>query len=141
MDYWAHLREQYARQYESAVEFPGHIPLAEVLSRMMDCDVYCSASLGEGSSMARGMALCLGVPVVTTNCGEAADLARDVSHVRLADPMDADGYQAQLQAMCQDSLANCVTVCGQSVAEWRRVLEPAIEMSRWAEALRTLPAR
>jgi glycosyltransferase involved in cell wall biosynthesis len=132
--YWTERRGQAARAQGLSTFFPGHIALEDVLEHMLGADIYASATLGEGSSAARARALAVGIPMVTTRCGELAD-DPGADHVRLVPVADADAFEAALAQLAQDVLARTV-VDEEAVARYRARFDRAGEWAPWVALLR-----
>jgi glycosyltransferase involved in cell wall biosynthesis len=104
-------------------------------------NLYASATLGEGSSNATLAALICGLPIVATDCGGLADLARDEPHVALSEPGDRDAFRDSLREMYSRILSTRVEASDELIARVHRSLDPATERHGWQQAvLRTLAA-
>lgn len=113
----------------------GHLEQASLLKLMSTHCCYVSATLGEGSSSARISALCMGLPIVSTNCGELADVAQAANHVWLADPGDLDHFHEMLLQACEDLMAARVMVDPTLVSEWRTSFASDREWAAWAQLM------
>jgi len=133
--YWQKLREDFATRYHDDIDLHGHADLQRLWEAMHASDIYCSPSLGEGCSLARSAALCMGMPIVTTRCGEMPDVAANVSHVRMSPPGDRDGYLTQLRAACYEAMDQSIVVDPARVQEWRAHFSPARELELWGQLL------
>ena len=134
-DYWRATKAAWQERFADAVEFRDHADVTEVWQRLTASDIYCSATLGEGCSLARSAAMCVGIPVVTTRCGEAADMAEGASHVRLCDPGDPDGFHEALKQACADVFAGTMHVDTERVAQWRAEFDVSRERELWVRVL------
>ena len=76
----------------------------EIVDYICDSDIFASATLGEGSSASRALALCLGIPMLTTAYGELAD-DPGVPHVRLVPTGDAMSFHQALCSLAADLIA------------------------------------
>src|SRR5438874_333130 len=113
------------------IRLHGHIDPESVRTHLLSSDVYCSATLGEGCSLARSAAMVTGIPIVSTNCGELADLASDVPHVRLSQPADSSGFLEALRDMCVGVLTGRVTIDTSAVDRWCHYFRPEREQEEW----------
>jgi glycosyltransferase involved in cell wall biosynthesis len=133
--YWNGIKREFREHFGDVVAFCDHAEVMEIWRMLVESDIYCSATFGEGSSLARSAALCIGVPVVTTQCGEMADLAEGASHVRLANPGDAEGFYEALRQACLDSASGAMQVDSNRVALWRADFAVSRECVQWNEVL------
>lgn len=134
--YWETLRSRAVAAGGSAIRFSDLLDdrgVGELLGR---CDLYCSATLGEGCSHARVSALCAGVPLVTTACGEIPDVAAGTPHVRICPPADENAFVATLRAACADIVNGEIPVDLQRVQQWREHFAPERERSAYLAVLR-----
>lgn len=115
-------------------ELRGHVDAATLWPVMAASDLYVSPTLGEGSSLARSAALCIGMPVVTTRCGEMLDLDA-ASHVRLAPPADYASFLRVLRDACVAMRDGTLTVDAARVQSWRRHFTAERERDEWREVL------
>lgn len=138
-EYWAARRRELDADASLPVCFPGYLPRAQIIDAICEADLYASATLGEGASAARALALCLGVPVVTTACGE---LANDpgAAHVRRVPVADAAAFHDALHALAADLLAGRVRVDDAAVEGFRARFDPRREWAAWSSLLRRVAA-
>jgi glycosyltransferase involved in cell wall biosynthesis len=129
--YWQGRKQEMAERYGGDVEFRDHQSLADVARLLESGHMYCSATLGEGCSLARAAALVAGIPIVSTRCGELPDLAADASHVAIARPGDADGYARSLAEMCARVAGGDIRVDEALIARWKRYFHPVREAREW----------
>ena len=104
----------------------------QILNLMRQADIYCSATLGEGCSNARLQALALGMPMMTTRCGEMTDLAEGIGHVRLAEPGDLEGYKSGLRRMVAATLDGGIKVRPAVIRKWRARFHASEEIRAWS---------
>lgn len=130
-DYWRDVRLEALRRFPAGFDFDDYIAdEADLADRLLQSDIYCSATLGEGCSNARLRALVYGIPIVSTKCGELADLAGGARHVWLAAPGEAEGFHDLLSnAICE--IQNDTVVIDQRLEEWRTYTDPARERREW----------
>jgi glycosyltransferase involved in cell wall biosynthesis len=138
-DYWTARRRAMADDPSLPACFPGFLPRARIVDAICDADLYASATLGEGASAARALALCLGVPMVTTACGE---LAHDpgAAHVRLVPVADAAAFHDALHDVAAGLHAGRVTIDEAAVDGFRARFDPGREWTAWASLLRGVAA-
>ena len=136
--YWQNLRSSFSEEFGGRVEFHDFLSLSEVGCYLSKASVYCSPTLGEGCSNARVAALCAGLPMVTTACGEMNDVASNVNHVYLVPPGDPDAYLSALRLACRDCLQGKLLVERAHVEEWRNYFTFQREVSQWEALLATV---
>jgi glycosyltransferase involved in cell wall biosynthesis len=132
--FWQPVLDATTQSLGPAFTYLGHIPREQVHALVGEASVYCSASLGEGSSAGRISALCSGIPMVTTRCGEFVCEVPAMSHVRLVEPGAADEFASELAALVADVSAGTVKVDWEQVEHCRASFSPEAEWSAW-EAL------
>ena len=133
--YWEQKRVEYAERFGQAANLSLYQPQPGLWQEMAHYDIYCSPTLGEGCSHARIAALCMGMPIVTTVCGEMPDVADKIRHVCLSSPADFDMYREQLRDAVLRLLSGRLMIDSDAVEEWRRYFSPARETAEWAEFL------
>jgi len=133
--YWSALRESYLARFGTSLMLGDYIDAADVPAFLLGGDIYCLASLAEGCSQGRCGALAVGMPIVSTRCGELPDLAEGVCHVRLAAPADQDGFTTTLRRACRDVLTRGIAIDTSRVDEWKRHLAPERERAAWIAAV------
>jgi glycosyltransferase involved in cell wall biosynthesis len=133
--YWSALRASYLSRFGTALTLGDYVDAAEVPAFLLGGDVYCLASLAEGCSQARCGALAVGMPMVSTRCGELPDFAEGVSHVRLAAPADHEGFTGALRLACRDVLNGGIAIDTSRVDEWKRYFAPERERAAWVAAV------
>lgn len=138
-EYWCARRRQLKEALPNRVEFPGYLTLSEVAGRMSMASIYANATLGEGASAARARALCLGIPMVTTACGELSDFPGS-SHIRMVAVGDADGFRDALLDFTRLSTDSGIVVDDDLVDGFRRRFDPATEADSWLELVRLASA-
>lgn len=134
--YWSALRESYLARFGTLLMLGDYIDAAEMPAFLLGGDIYCLASLAEGCSQGRCGALAIGMPMVSTRCGELPDLAESVSHVRLAAPADQEGFTGTLRQACRDTLTGGIPIDTRRVDEWKQLFAPERERAAWIAAVR-----
>lgn len=137
MDYWE-KRMASLLKASPDVTFPGFVSRDVIYSAFQTADIYCSATLGEGSSSGRIAAVCAGLPIVTTRCGEMESGMDDVSHVSLANVADPNDFLALLRIMVRRILKDGVRIDRNIVEIWRERFSPSREMSDWLALIRSV---
>ena len=132
MAYWNQRQQNIMERFSPHAEFPGYVTQEDIHAAFRFADIYCSATLGEGSSSSRIAAACSGLPMVTTRCGEIDDDFEGVSHVRLSNVADADGFLTQLRSMVEDIQQGRLRIDMSAVERWRERFSAEREMSAWA---------
>jgi glycosyltransferase involved in cell wall biosynthesis len=133
--YWHKQRQRLWERFPDAVFLHDHLELPQVWQLMLQTNLYCSATLGEGCSLARAAALCVGMPIVTTATAEILDLAADAPHIRLAPPGDAEGFRQALRQAIQDIRDRRLTVDAGRLPEWREHFSANRERHEWLQLL------
>ncbi len=133
--YWAERRGEASQAPGLSTSFPGHLTLDNVLERMLTADIYASATLGEGSSEGRARALCVGIPMVTTRCGELFD-DPGADHVKLVPIADVPAFSGALARLARDLLQAGFTVNDDAVTAYRGRFDRQGEWARWIDVLR-----
>jgi len=136
--YWKMRQEQFTGTMSPHVEFPGNVSRKAIYAALNAADVYCSATLGEGSSSGRIAALCAGLPIVTTKCGEMESGMDNVSHVMLASPADAAAFKEKLRIMVQELLNGTLRIDRDVIDNWRERYAPERELSDWVALINSV---
>jgi glycosyltransferase involved in cell wall biosynthesis len=134
--FWERERARLGAELGDRVRLLDWIEPSALQELRMGSHLYCSATLGEGCSLARLAALATGMPLVSTRCGELPDLAADLAHVRLAPPGSIDGLAAALDETARGLSRLAETIDGAALDRLRRHLTPARELAQWETVLR-----
>lgn len=73
--YWETARREWRGHFRHDASFGEYVPKDQVEGVLLGGDIYCSASLGEGSPNGALFALALGMPVVAPRSSSLADIA------------------------------------------------------------------
>ena len=100
-NYWEKKYKQLQKLYPCSFFYRGVVNTKEILKNLMDSDIYCSPTLGEGCSNSRLKALSVGIPIVSTSCGEIFDFCSDykTNFIRLAQPAEINDFTKSLEKM------------------------------------------
>lgn len=138
VDYWRGARSLWTERLGPAAQFHGHVPKTEVERLLLDGDVYCSASLGEGSPQGALFALALGMPLVGPAASSIADLTdpgRD--RVALFRPGDLEELYRCLAGMVRRVREYPRAPDRERIDGLRRHLRQA-ESDAWTEAIESV---
>jgi glycosyltransferase involved in cell wall biosynthesis len=134
--YWERERARLSDEFGDRVRFLDWVDKPKVYDLLLASHLYCSATLGEGCSLARLAALALGMPIVSTACGELPELAAAMGHVRLVPPGSVDHLSAALEETAR-ALPSLALKIDQRVLETlRKHLSPSRELAQWEGLLR-----
>jgi glycosyltransferase involved in cell wall biosynthesis len=133
--YWNERASFLKRRYDDRVLIEGFKEKQWIEKMLQSSSLYCSATLGEGSSAARIAALCAGIPVLTTRCGELWENAASATHVRLVGVGAAEEFATSFKSFCVDLLKGEVVVDEAAVNEWRRTFDRKTEWAAWETLL------
>ena len=86
---------------ESAVVFPGHVPLDDLRALYSGCALFAFPSLYEGFGMPPLEAMACGAPVVCSNASSLPETVGDAA--LLVDPRDPDGWTRAMTRVADDA--------------------------------------
>ncbi|MBS0186230.1 MAG: glycosyltransferase family 4 protein [Proteobacteria bacterium] len=98
--YWTNLKEKFKENYQNSFFYSDFVESSEDLrTLLLNSDIYCSPTLGEGCSNARIQALCVGIPMVTTQCSEILDFypLLNPKFIELSLPGEIEGFTSALE--------------------------------------------
>ena len=104
--YWQKWKDDTTSRFGDKIVLEGFLKQEEVDERLSQCDIYCSASLGEGSSAGRLNALRCCVPVVTSATGEMCEPVIDHNNARLFSAGDFSGLISCLNGLLSEMATN-----------------------------------
>jgi glycosyltransferase involved in cell wall biosynthesis len=133
--FWNKQIQLYLSDFPDNFSSLGLVSKNEVVEQIMKADIYCSPTLGEGCSNARITSLCLGIPMVTTRCGEILDIAQNVSHIYSAMPGDYEGYYDILKSCISDFLNDNIQIDFEKIEQWKNHFSHSREMGQWEAIL------
>lgn len=136
--YWERERARLADELGDRVRLLEWMDAPMLHELRLRSHLYCSATLGEGCSLARLAALAAGMPIVSTRCGELPDLAEDMAHVRLAPPGAVDRFATALEEAARELPRVAEKIDDAALDRLRRHLAPARELAQWETVLRNL---
>lgn len=137
-DFWNKQIALYLSDFPNNFSSLGLISQNEVVEQIMKADIYCSPTLGEGCSNARITSLCLGIPMVTTKCGEIVDIAQNVSHIYSSMPGDYEGYYEILKIAVSDFLNDKIQIDFEKIEQWKNHFSHSREMGQWETILNSV---
>jgi glycosyltransferase involved in cell wall biosynthesis len=132
--YWERERARLSTEFGDRVRLLDWIDKPRVYDLLLSSHLYCAPTLAEGCSLARLGALTLGMPVISTACGELLDLAADMDHVRLVPPGSTARLAAVLEQTARDLPLLASQIDGHAVQALREHVSPSRELAQW-EAL------
>lgn len=136
--WWEALQQRYQSAYPGRFFFPGHVGHDEVDRYLLSSHVYCSASLAEGSSLARLRALTLGIPIVATAVGGMGEVVDGCRHVFLCPPADLKAFIEALGAAVAAVRDGSVRAEPVWIEQMRRHFSEERERRQWAAAVEAL---
>lgn len=86
---------------ESAVVFPGHVPLNDLRALYAGCALFAFPSLYEGFGMPPLEAMACGAPVVSSNASSLPEVVGDAA--LLVDPRDPEGWAQAMVRVADDA--------------------------------------
>lgn len=86
---------------ESAVIFPGHVPLHDLRALYSSCALFAFPSLYEGFGMPPLEAMACGAPVVCSNASSLPEAVGDAA--LLVDPRDSEGWAQAMTRVADDA--------------------------------------
>ena len=114
-----------------------HIHLREYVSKeqlydlLLDADIYCSGSLGEGCANGSLNAAALGLPIVATDCGALREITEGFPHVVLVPPGDSPALKGALAAAANCSLEGGLCPDMQRLAQMHKNFSADVERTCW----------
>lgn len=133
--YWDRERARLAEEFGSRVQLLDWVNKQKVYELLLRSHLYGSATLGEGCSLARLAALALGMPIVSTSCGELPDLAVGMEHVRLVPPGSTDRFTAAVEQAAHELPGLAGRIDQAAIDTVRKHLVPSRELSQWESVL------
>ncbi|MEI8055021.1 MAG: glycosyltransferase family 4 protein [bacterium] len=142
-NYWNYTIASYKERYNGSFFVYGFMKIFDVLKMFLESDVYCSPTLGEGCSSSRLQALFLGIPIVSTECGELKDIVRTYgknNFIELCNPGDQEGFTVCLERMI-DKLNKLFYVDKQYIDSIKKTFSVANEKLGWEGVIRNVVAK
>ena len=131
--YWNELIDDVTRKYQSHFSYLGYLSQQSALNRLQVAAIYASATIGEGCSKARATALSIGIPTVTTRCGELRFVEKECAGLFLADPCDAGGFTDRLRVACERTMEGTMRSVDKDL--FRRRFSRSVELTAWRRML------
>ena len=129
--HWEDIRQRFLKRYGGAISMEGQISTDAVEQFLLDGDIYCSASLSEGCSNATMLAVCLGMPVVSTATGALVDLAKELNHVDMVEAGSVMEVQNALRRIAKKLLAGSLEIDSGRLGKLSRRLSCEREKADW----------
>jgi glycosyltransferase involved in cell wall biosynthesis len=137
-EYWAAARGEWSDRFGANASFREQVTKEEVERVLLDGDIYCSASLGEGSPNGALFALALGIPVVAPQASSLADISdQAVDPVALFRAGDREHFYNCLVAMISRVQDNLKQADHHRIESIKRRLSEE-ESRNWLGVLRTV---
>lgn len=129
------MRRQYAIRAGTHLSLAGWLSGADVEARLLDADIYCTATLSEGCPNATMLALALGLPTVASATGAPLDFMAEATHVALAPPGDVGSFTQALRGAVQRTVERSWTIDRRAVNRMIEALSPDRETTAWRRVL------
>jgi glycosyltransferase involved in cell wall biosynthesis len=136
--HWEQVLSDAHRVARGTLSYLGYVDRRVIHEHLQTSHIYASCSLGEGSSEARITALCSGIPIVTTECGEFVHEVHPTSHIRVASVGDAEGFCNHLRDLCFSIRDRELEVDWDAVRRYRDSFSRQREWSAWSELLESI---
>jgi glycosyltransferase involved in cell wall biosynthesis len=136
--YWELAKRAWSDRFVGRAFFRGQVGKEEVECLLLQGDIYCSASLGEGSPNGALFALALGMPIVAPRLSSLADVSDPgIDRVSLFRAGDREDFYARLAAMVSLVRGSLQPVdCERTELIKRRLSEE--ETRQWLSVIRTV---
>jgi glycosyltransferase involved in cell wall biosynthesis len=114
-----YLKEELEARKIPNLRFVGRIPLEEVVSLLMQSDIFCLPSVSEGFPTSVLEASMCHAYVITTYCGDAKEIVRSPEHGIILPDNNTEGvYRSLMQVLDADEhRAHAVELCYNVVVE------------------------
>jgi glycosyltransferase involved in cell wall biosynthesis len=129
--YWKDQIEMYQAKYPDRLFCHGYLSQDDLLAFALDHHIFCSPTIGEGCSNSRLLALNIGMPIVTTACGEIPDVAATASHVYTCMPGDTEAYCQVLREAVNAILNQSMEIDPLSTSTWNSYFTADRETADW----------
>jgi glycosyltransferase involved in cell wall biosynthesis len=137
-EYWETARKDWNDRFGSSASFHGQVVKEDVECMLLHGDIYCSASLGEGSPNGALFALALGMPVVAPQLSSLADVSDPgIDPVSLFRAGDREDFYSCLTAMISRVRNDPPRTDHQRVESIKRRLSEE-ESRNWLNVIRTV---
>jgi predicted glycosyltransferase/glycosyltransferase involved in cell wall biosynthesis len=132
---WKAFRAHLSERYPGTFDFGSYVEKSAALEALAESDVYCSATLGEGSSNSANTALSIGIPMVCTATGNLPELVNGCRHIWLCRPGDPEDFKRGLKEAVQAIALESEIIDQHAVAQLRHELNPERERRAWEETI------
>jgi glycosyltransferase involved in cell wall biosynthesis len=137
-NFWEECQRDYMARFPGVFSFPGWLAPDRLHAALMSSEVYVSATLGEGCSLAQMRAMALGMPMVATRTGALVELCGQAAHVRLCAPGNVSQFTSEVRSMLAGLRNGTVQVDMDRVHQWRRLFTVERERRQWEEVVSEL---
>lgn len=135
---WRAFRAHLGERYPGVFDFGPYIEKSAVLQALAESDLYCSATLGEGSSNSANTALSIGIPIVSTATGNLPELVNGCRHIWLCRPGDPEDFKRGIKEAVKTIASGCEMTDQHMVARLRQELSPERERRAWEETVMSI---
>lgn len=139
--YWESKYKQLQEKYLGLFFYGGTINAEQILENLMNSDIYCSPTFGEGCSNSRVKALSVGIPIVSTLCGEILDFysSYKTEFIGLTQPAEIEDFTRVLEGMILKIRSNNMKRNDNRYYKLvNRMFSPEYESSCWEQVTRNV---
>jgi predicted glycosyltransferase len=133
-DFWTEQRNTYKKMLPEVFDFNDYLSREQIHSVILDGDIYCSATIGEGCSNGSLLALNLGIPIVATKTGAIGEIAEDDSSIFLSEPSDIEKFKNNLRSAVTKCLNGDLKI-ERNIEEIRKLSSTKKEKFEWANVI------
>jgi predicted glycosyltransferase/glycosyltransferase involved in cell wall biosynthesis len=135
--YWLELKDHYQKNNPEIFELQDYVSRDAIRSLLLESDIYCSASIGEGCSNGSLLALSLGIPIVSTDTGALSELAQDDPSVFLSLPGNIKDLEDNIRTAAAKYLKKELIV-NRDLAVIKKLVGSDREKYEWSEVVAEL---
>lgn len=136
--YWDKKICAFRQTYGEHFKYIGYC--TDVSTLFEESDIYVSASLSEGCSNSRILALCIGIPIVTTNVGAILDYPFDRSFISFIPASDTKQMTTSIITMVEKLKNNQIVVSDVEIQKRREYFSLRREQNQWVELIKKIPS-
>lgn len=134
--YWENKIHDFNQIYGERFKAIGYC--LDISSLLAQADIYVSASLSEGCSNSRILALNTGMPIVTTNVGAVLDYPFDKSFIRFTSIGDSKQMAEEIIKTVEKLKSNQMVVSDSEMKKRREYFSLKREQDEWGKIIKTL---